>query len=406
MNLRPRFTILCTLIALSLVLGACGPLVSNAVLAAETASPLTATEAPALPPEPQPTSTPATPVSLGPDQADFPAGYNPLTGQPAADPSLLELPAILLSISHFPASARPQSGLSFAPMVFEIYITEGATRFLAVFYGDFPSQQDNNPQPGDASKIPPQVGPIRSGRLVYSYIGGFFQDSCLIIASASQEVLARLPKCSMAFGNDSGAGSMLDITRLEDIAQENGVHSNPFNYASNEFSEIAPAGGTPVSDVNVFYSFLNQSGWVYDPPSGSWMRYVDNADKNNPGVLHADTDRLTGQQIHVENLIVLFADHEVVSSTNLDIHLDQGETGDALLFRDGQEFKIKWSTRSGEYEQATGLRRPIAFVDESGNPIALKPGHTWVLVVTPFSMVNETSPGTWKVRFYAPEGAE
>jgi len=396
MNIRSRFTILCILVALSLVLGGCGPLAANAVLAAETASPPIATEAPALPPEPQPTGAP---VSVGPDQGDFPAGYNPLTGQPAADPSLLDLPAILLSVSHFPASARPQSGLSFAPMVFEIYITEGATRFLAVFYGEFPLA-------GGASEIPPQVGPVRSGRLIYSYIGEFFQDSCLIIASAAQEVLARLPKCSMAFGNDSGAGSMLDITRLEQIARENGAHTNPFNYASNEFSNAAPAGGMPVSEVNVFYSFLNQSGWVYDPLNGSWLRYVDNADKDNPGVLHADTDRLTGQQIHVENLIVLFADHEVVSPTNLDIHLNQGETGDALLFRDGQEFKIKWSTRSGEYEQATGLRRPIAFVDESGNPVSLKPGHTWVLVVTPFSTVDETSPGVWKVRFYAPEGAQ
>ncbi len=403
MNIRSRFTIVCLLVALSLVLGACGPLAANAVLAAETASPLTAAEAPALPPAPQPTGTP---ISLGPDQGDFPAGYNPLTGQPAADPALLDLPAILLSISHFPASARPQSGLSFAPMVFEIYITEGATRFLAVFYGDFPSQQGTNASPGDASAIPPQVGPVRSGRLIYSYIGEFFQDSCLIIASAAQEVLARLPKCSMAFGNDSGAGSMLDITRLEQIAQQNAANSGPFNYASNEFSDQPQPGGTPVSEVNVFYSFLNQSGWVYDPLNGSWLRYVDDADKNNPGVLHADTDRLTGQQIHVENLIVVFADHEVVSPTNLDIHLNQGETGDALLFRDGQEFKIKWSTRSGEYEQSTGLRRPIAFVDESGNPVALKPGHTWVLVVTPFSTVDETSPGIWKVRFYAPEGAK
>jgi len=43
---------------------------------------------------------------------------------------LLQFPALLVSISHFPVEARPQAGLSFAPYVFEIYITEGATRFL------------------------------------------------------------------------------------------------------------------------------------------------------------------------------------------------------------------------------------------------------------------------------------
>src|SRR5215207_8974072 len=66
---------------------------------------------------------------------------NPLTGLPVADPSLLQLPAVLVSISHFPVEARPQAGLSFAPYVFEIYITEGATRFLTTFYGEFPAPE-------------------------------------------------------------------------------------------------------------------------------------------------------------------------------------------------------------------------------------------------------------------------
>jgi hypothetical protein len=60
---------------------------------------------------------------------------------PVADPSLLQIPVVLLSISHFPVDSRPQAGLSFAPYVFEIYITEGATRFLTTFYGQFPAPE-------------------------------------------------------------------------------------------------------------------------------------------------------------------------------------------------------------------------------------------------------------------------
>ncbi len=48
---------------------------------------------------------------------------------------------MLMSISHFPPVARPQAGLSFAPWVFEFYITEGATRFLSVFYGEYPKPE-------------------------------------------------------------------------------------------------------------------------------------------------------------------------------------------------------------------------------------------------------------------------
>src|SRR4030095_1394118 len=80
----------------------------------------------------------ATPIILGPDAEDFPANSNPLTGQPVNDISALDLPALLISVSNFPAIARPQAGLSSADSVFEISITEGATRFLSAFYGDFP----------------------------------------------------------------------------------------------------------------------------------------------------------------------------------------------------------------------------------------------------------------------------
>ena len=94
-------------------------------------------------------ATPTQTLATGPTEASttpqsqivIPEGINPLTGLPAADPNLLKIPALLVSISNFPAIGRPQAGLSFAPFVYEYYITEGATRFLAVFYGRFPSPE-------------------------------------------------------------------------------------------------------------------------------------------------------------------------------------------------------------------------------------------------------------------------
>src|SRR5512138_3215523 len=72
---------------------------------------------------------------------EFPQGYNPLSGQRVADPTLLNIPAVLISISHFPPAARPQAGMSFSPFVYEYFITEGATRYLAAFYGEFPEPE-------------------------------------------------------------------------------------------------------------------------------------------------------------------------------------------------------------------------------------------------------------------------
>src|SRR5215208_3752903 len=92
------------------------------------------------------TSTPqprVSPMSYGPEAGDFPPNVNPLTGREVLDPSLLKLPAVLVSISNMPVTARPQAGPGFAPWVYELYIGEGTTRFLNVFYGDFPREVPN-----------------------------------------------------------------------------------------------------------------------------------------------------------------------------------------------------------------------------------------------------------------------
>jgi hypothetical protein len=84
---------------------------------------------------PQPTLSPS---AYGPQEEDFPAEINPFTGLPVADPALLDQPALLLSITHFPPDVRPQAGLSYASWVFEYLIATGTTRFAAVFHGQIP----------------------------------------------------------------------------------------------------------------------------------------------------------------------------------------------------------------------------------------------------------------------------
>lgn len=501
----------------------------NAPTAPSPATPATA----AVPPQTTPT-----PAVYGPDQTRFPSGYNPLTGLPAADPALLKVPAVLVSISHFPATGRPQAGLSFAPFVYEFSITGGETRFLAAFYGQWPAPElavtgdcairqgaftqtgtllygrawldadrngrldvgeegipglcvalldssgaqirltttDTNgyygfnvdpgasyavkflqpsyldftaPHVGDDSadsdadqstgatslveastsplrldaglypnvgyesptpdpKLEPQpvVGPVRSGRLLYAHIAAFYQDSCLIYAFADPIVLAQLPHCAFVAHETAGGGEMLPIARMQAVAEENmrRTTNHPFNYASNAFSASPPAGGSMASQLDVFYGNLDQSGWTYDPLYQAYLRYVDTADPKARGVLHADVDRLTGRQLHFENVIIVMADTDVVSATNLDIRLEEGNTGPAYLFRDGRIYSIQWSTRAGSYERTTGLRRPIQFLQPDGSPALLKPGHTWVILVTPFSQLKTLGPGTYQIVYAPPEG--
>lgn len=459
---------------------------------------------------------------------------NPLTGLAVKDPSLLQLPATLLSISHFPPTARPQAGLSFAPYVFEIYITEGATRFLTTFYGQIPAPEvpivgncdvrkdifvqtkfilgnqvwddenkngihepwengiggvcvnlyDSNRQllqqtttdtngyygfnvdagsyyvsfakpdgmeftqrdvsddgkdsdvdpatgwtdpvqvsasvlnmdvglipvnvPPSTSQLPPaKVGPVRSGRLVYADIAAFFPDSCLIFAFASAEVLVELPTCAFVYHDIQGGGYMLDINEMVQYTKQNKKDNTPIDYSSNTYSDEPPTGGTDAKRLDEYIAWLNQSAWVYDPLYQGWWRYVDTADPNAPGILHSEIDRLTNRQLHFENVIVLFTIHDVVSPTNLRIHLEQDWVGDAMLFRDGKKYNIRWSTAATPEELQNGRRKPIRFFyPDDKTPFPLKPGHTWIIVVTPETTVTEQSAGNWLLQFYQPAGAK
>jgi hypothetical protein len=258
------------------------------------------------------------------------------------------------------------------------------------------------------SELPPaKVGPVRSGRLVYADIAAFFPDSCLIYAFASAEVLAKLPYCAFVEHNIEGGGYMLDIPELIRLANDSKRADQVIDYSSNAYSASVPEGGVDASELHVFFAWLNQSAWKYDPLYESWWRYVDNADEATAGLVHPEMDRLTGRQLHFENVVVLFAKHDVISPTNLDIHLEQDWLGDALLFRDGKMYNIRWSTVPTDEELQTGHRKPIRFLNQDEKtPFPLKPGHTWIVVVTLETTVTEQAAGEWLLQFFQPPGAK
>jgi hypothetical protein len=497
-------------------------------------------------PLPSETSTPQprlSPITYGPDLEDFPSGINPLTGREVADPSLLNFPAVLVSISNMPVTARPQAGPGFAPWVFELFIGEGTTRFLNVFYGDFPraipnvigpcklreevihpngdwignrvwldenenGQQDawevgvggvcvrllngisreilseattdangyyafdhpsvesiiqfikpesyqftkpdidDDDRDSDADSatgetrsfqsdstasfwdaglilseepiptpspivtgtpsgwyIPsePYVGPIRSGRLTYNQIGRMFPNSCLVYASAAYDIGERLDACEIVYGVDRTTpnSALLTVARLRELAEESLNPRQPVNYSGNAFSDVVPEGGKIADVISVYYHSYSQSGWEYDPISGTYLRSTDHADTT--GELFPTTDRLTGRQLAFENVVIVFAEHIRFRHNQLEVDFSLGQKNPAYLFRDGQAFKIYWSTANREWEKTTGLLRPMHFVDAQDNLVPLHPGRTWIHIVTPFSSVTDLGNKQWLVRFVQPD---
>ena len=155
--------------------------------------------------------------------------------------------------------------------------------------------------------------------------------------------------------------------------------------------------------------------WKYDSQLGAYTRW-QNSGPDTP--LVEFSDRLNQQPLAFQNVVVLFTQYHRYTETYFNIDLKYVYKWPALLFRDGRVYKIYWTTRSESYEKSTGKTRQPRFIDAAGQPVALKPGQTWVELAQLGNPAYETvdsedyrhlkdglSPGSgvWAVFFIPPE---
>lgn len=325
----------------------------------------------------------------------YPAQVNPLTGLPVADANLLERRPLLIKVSNFPVSARPHAGLSYADLVFEYYIGVGATRFTALFYGE------------DS----PRVGPIRSGRLIDAQLTRMY-GGILGMKGAAKYVLANYQR-ELVNRYISGDRDTCPGICIEDYRSVNGVYADSGAFSSlisdwglsNDrpnlsgmafFPEAAP-GGEPGNRIHLIYNAINQVRWTYDEARGLYLREQDRADR----VLRPITDRLTGEQIAFENVIILITRHDFSTDTNIDINLWGARDAAALAFRDGQVYRLRFSAASTNAHDS-----PLWFRDAQGAPYYFKPGSTWFEIFTLTSILEGPQNGELVVKFRLPEDYE
>ena len=362
-----------TFLAAALLLGACAP--APAVVT-PTAAPSVPTLPAANPASPSPTPAPtAAAAPNGP-------ALNPLTGLPPAAPELLERRPVLVKVQNVPREDRPQWGLSQADLVFEYYIEYGDTRFAALFYGQQPTA----------------VGPIRSARhvdipLVQMYksfliFGGAYEELFdLLLESDFQERLIREgPNTAPAlFRYDpTGRNSLLvNLSLLPEVYQRYGMDDSPQELDGMAFSAAPPAGGEKAERVFVRFSGGMYNRWDYDPASGRYLRFADAQDDLNRDkpVYTAAVDRANGQPIGAENVVVLWVPYERVKAGAEVYQAELLGSGPAYLARDGQLLHVRWQRDAAE--------DVLRLVDESGQPVPMKPGQTWFSLLEDDSAVRQ-----------------
>jgi hypothetical protein len=305
---------------------------------------------------------------------------------PQAPQKLNRLP-LIIKVSNYPASLRPQSGLSFADLVWEYDIGLGMTRFSALYYG----------------RDAPQVGPMRSGRLPDAQIVPLY-GGVLAMVGADAFVLGELRAalgerlviykpdlcpaiCRRAPGVN---GIFADSAALSEFVQDRGLEGEPEGLAGMAFSAAPPPGGQKVDRLWIYYSLYDQVGWDWDAAAGAFLRSQEVRLPDGGVALEPLVDRLTGQQLAFGNVVLLIAYHEELKPALIDIHLSHPQSGAAWVLRDGRIYRATYRVALPD--------APLRLFDLQGQPLALKPGSTWFMIVGHNSIMEEGEPAFWTLR--------
>lgn len=296
-------------------------------------------------------------------------------------------------------AARPQSGLSYADIVYEAVAEGGITRFLAVFYCQ------------DA----PTIGPIRSARTyfvdflseygsfpLYAHVGGANTpgpaDALGQIADYGWQGYNDLNQFSVGFpvyvrdydrlGKDTATEHTMysSTTKLWDYAAQNRKITNvnkdneswDENFTPYTFKDDAKLASRPDSQTISYEFWDGQSDygvtWKYDKTTNTYLR-------NNGGQPHIDLD--TKKQLAPKNVVVLFMKESRANDGyegNLhELYGDKG-TGNAKIFMDGEEINGTWSKKNRTAH--------LAIKDNRGEDIQFDRGQIWFSVVSPDTTIS------------------
>ncbi len=317
---------------------------------------------------PTPTPTPITKI-------------DPLTGVTYTGQSVSNLnrPPLAVMIENS-ISARPQTGLSQADIVYETLAEGGITRFMAVFLGNTPSL----------------VGPVRSARTYfldwvneYNAIYAHWGQNSDVAPSLGPDGIRNIDAIFQP-GTDQSCNSATGLFCRDESrdAPHNGYGfpqkiwndgaSSGWNLPSNfnqwTFKDDAVLAnrGIDLSALNIdfmsddpYYSVK----WLYSRANNTYTRY-DYGDTTL-----SQQDRLTGTPVTAKNIVVQFVNGNIyTSSGGKDVfHLDTTGTGKASIFLDGKEIDGSWKKIS--------LTDRTMFYDQNNNPVQFNRGNTWITVL-------------------------
>jgi len=339
-----------------------------------------------------PTATPEIP----PTPTPLPANIAPFTGKEVVDTAPLHSRPIFICINNDAIGRAAHYGLGKADLVYE-YIVDGftMTRMTALYQ----------------SQSADRIGPVRSARMPNIWMTQMY-DGVLACSGGSDEVRYLLknevgfpyldmdtddPSNTVYFssvGSDyrTRVQSSTDGVRrwLDEMARRCAGDSqlpycqkvlnnlltpegtfktwNRPGFLYNEVPATFDAG--QASAIQIPYPGGNQVEWRYDAQRNQYVRYQG-------GQAHIDNE--TGAQIVTDNVIVLFAEHELTNMVEdslgtKGVNINLYGFGDFRIFRDGRVYEGTWRAND---------ESPPRWLGPGEQIVPLKPGQSWIQVVRP-----------------------
>ncbi|WP_162463273.1 DUF3048 domain-containing protein [Paenibacillus psychroresistens] len=304
-----------------------------------------------------PLPSPTEVVTPSPSPIPTPDPYKaPLTGLGIEAP--ITARPIMYMVENSP-SARPQTGLTDADVVYEILAEGEITRFIAVYQ----------------SKVPAVIGPVRSIRPYFVEIGKGL-DAIVVHAGWSQDgmnaiVRLKVDHLDQVYGDDryywrdksrkAPHNLYSNVEKIRQAALDKKFHvewKNPLlKFTAPLDSKLE---GQVVNNITIPYIAGYKVGYTYDKVSGLFQRSM-------LGEPHKD--KVSGQIIEAKNIIICEASHQILDKEGrraVNIH----GPGKGYLLQEGIIKEVTWKEKDG-----------FIRVSDTTGELGLLPGKTWIQVV-------------------------
>ncbi len=287
--------------------------------------------------------------------------------------------------------SRPQSGLSFADVVYESVVEGGITRFMGIYYCG-------------VANVNVPLAPVRSARTfflpwvleydaLYNHVGGAGQcndDTVDTRAKALCQIdtykIKDMDQFGISFPTCYRNYDRLDhevatehtmvceTDKLYKVAKDTHDWTNvdlkgiswDEDFTAWKFKDEAALSDRGAATTISFAAWKTQAkdygvSWKYDKTSNLYLR-------SNGGVPHIDLE--TDEQLSAKSIVALFAKETGPVDDHMHLLYTNIGSGTGILFQDGQSEKITW--------QKTDLRSRTKFFNLKGKEVTFNRGQLWI----------------------------